>query len=174
MTRHRLWATCFLAAVAALWSLVPQDARADRCGGPAAVNPAVGPVGTEFVFTTNLGAPSTLRLFHDGQPARVVPLDGDGDVRYTFVSEPGDEGSWVATAEVRAATFCRSEAMFKVLPSEVGAVEGPSSSPTSSPTDSDNPSMLPWVVLAATVVVAFVGLAWWAVLLRRRSRRGRL
>lgn len=174
MRGHRLWAINFLVAVAVLWSLAPTPiARADRCGGLAAVDPAVGPVGTEFVFTTNLGAPSTLRLFHDGQPVRTVPLDGDGDVSYTFVSQPGDEGSWVATAEVRAATFCRSEAMFTVLPPDAGSVpSSPSASPSSSGSGSDSVSALSPVTLAAMAVVALVVLTYWAILRRRGSHRG--
>ncbi len=173
MRGPRLWAICFSVAVAALWSLAPtQVARADRCGAPAAVDPAVGPVGTEFVFTTNLGDPSTLRLFHNGQPARAVPLDGDGDVSYTFVSEPGDEGSWAATAEVRSATFCRSEATFTVLPPDAGSVpSSPTASPNSSGRGSNSVSTPPPVALAAMAVVALVVLTYWAILRRRGPHR---
>jgi hypothetical protein len=173
MRGPRLWAIYFLVAVAALWSLAPtQVARADRCGGPAAVDPVVGPVGTEFVFTTNVGAPSTLRLFHDGQPIRVVPLDGVGDVSYTFVSQLGDEGSWAATAEVRSATFCGSEATFTVLPPDAASVpSSPTASPGSSGSGSGSVSTPSSVALAAMAVVALVVLTYWAILRRRGSHR---
>jgi hypothetical protein len=147
-----------LAVLAAILGPASGVARADRCGGPATVDPVAGPVGSEFVFTTDLGAPSTLKLIHDGNLDRTIDLDGDGVVTYKFVSQEGDEGSWVATAEVRTATFCTSEAKFEVL--------RPVSDPSASSTFPVPMPVMPAVAVAVVAVaLALLMARWW----RRRE-----
>ena len=143
------------AAVALMVALVwPVSANADHCGGKATVTPERGPVGTEFVFETNQGAPTNLRFFHRGVQVAVVTLPGDGFVSHTFVAGPGDEGAWRARAEAQGYPDCFGEATFVVDGDAATSLEGP---------------LGVVAVLAAGAVVMLVALAS-AFALRHRSR----
>lgn len=138
-----------------------------------AVDPAVGPVGTKFVFTANLGTPLILRLFHDGMLARQVLLNGNGWVSYTFASQPGDEGSWVATAVAREAPECGGTASFAVLPPHaMSTPSAPNAVPVAPETRGDDRSAsLPLIILAVMVVVVLVGFAYLVLRGGRSTRR---
>jgi hypothetical protein len=73
--------------------LNPASVSADHCGAAATVTPSSGPPGTTFVFRTNLGAPSMLRLYRDGTLVRSAALDGDGPVRFAIRTGAGDSGT---------------------------------------------------------------------------------
>ncbi|MEW6224113.1 MAG: hypothetical protein AB1627_05735 [Chloroflexota bacterium] len=155
--RDRLLKGGLAAAVALMVALVwPASANADHCGGKATVTPERGPVGTEFVFETNQGAPTNLRFFHGGVQVVVVTLPGDGFVSYTFVAAPGDEGEWRARAEVQVQPDCYGEATFVVDGGAATSLEGP---------------LGVVAALAAGAVVMVVALAV-ALAVRRRSRSG--
>jgi hypothetical protein len=94
--------------------LAPASAMADHCGAAATVTPASGPAGTEFVFETNLGAPSDLRLYRNGAEIRSAFLDDADFVTYVIATGPGDLGTWLARAEVRGDEECSAEATFIV------------------------------------------------------------
>jgi hypothetical protein len=104
-----------LPLAALLVLLVAPPVSADHCGAAATVSPASGPAGTTFVFRTNLGAASDLRLYRDDRLVKEVFLEGDGFVRYDIETGPGDAGHWRARAEVRTQTDCSAEASFTVL-----------------------------------------------------------
>ena len=147
------------AAVALMVALVwPLSAAAEHCGGKATVTPEHGPMGMEFVFEINLGAPSTLRLFRNGVQTAVIPLQGEGFVSYKFVIGPGGEGEWIARAEVPTHPECFGETTF--------VVDGDAASPDTGSSVDARP-----LLLAAGVVVTLVALAS-ASALRRRSRSG--
>lgn len=89
-------------------------AYADMCGGSASVAPDHGPPGTTFVFSTNVGAPSDLTLYHDGAWAGSEFLPGSGDVSYSIHSTTADIGHWRARAAVFNHPECFGEAEFDV------------------------------------------------------------
>jgi len=158
-SQDRLLKSGLAAAVALMVALVwPVSANADHCGGKATVTPERGPVGTEFVFDTDQGAPTNLRFFHRGVQVAVVTLPGDGFVSYTFVAGPGDEGEWRARAEVQVQPDCYGEATF--------VVDGNAASPDTGSSVDARP-----LVLAAGAVVMVVALAF-GLAVRRRSRLG--
>ena len=148
-----------LAVVTALLVLaVPAAVQADRCGGRATVDPESGPPGTAFVFRTNVGASSDLTLTKNGEVVGVVPLNGSGDVSFTYTSQPGDEGEWVATALVRSAPDCGAEARFTVTGLASPALGGTAASPilpaAPNPTTAQGPSLGVETVLAALFLLA--------------------
>jgi hypothetical protein len=119
-----------LLAIAALTSIVlltqPAAAAADHCGADATVSPPSGPPGTTFVFRTNLGAPSELRVFRNERLVRIVSLDGHGFVRYRISTGPGDAGAWRAHAAVVGRPDCVAEASFNVVaPPDTATVASP-------------------------------------------------
>lgn len=152
-------------ALVAVPGLGPSVVLADRCGGPARVEPHSGTVGTEFVLTIDLGAGATLRLFHEGTPREIVPLDGEGEVQYRFIPQPGDEGSWTARAEVRAAPACTTDILqFRVQAAEPGtpAPEQAGSGPSGG--WSVDPGALAAAALVGTIslcVTAWIALSRW-------------
>ncbi|HEX5589688.1 MAG TPA: hypothetical protein VFX65_05310 [Candidatus Limnocylindrales bacterium] len=100
-------------ALLVLW--LPGPALADHCGADATISPPTGPPGTTFVFRTNLGAPSDLRVYRNGRLVRDVYLAGDGFVRYRIRTVAGDTGDWRARAEVRGSPECAAEVSFTVI-----------------------------------------------------------
>jgi hypothetical protein len=107
---------CRLLPLAALLAIVTASpVVADHCGAEGTVTPASGPVGTTFVFSTNLGEPSVLQLYRDGHLSRTVSLPGDGFVSYDFKSSSGDAGHWRAYAALVSSPRCSSTAFFTVL-----------------------------------------------------------
>jgi hypothetical protein len=81
----------------------PSVIRADGCYGTASVSPTSGPIGTTFVFASNLGIsgdPSTLRLYHNGALVRTVRFRGGGSHvdRYRIRTAASDVGEWQAVA----------------------------------------------------------------------------
>lgn len=137
--------------------MMPAIALADRCGGPASVTPERGPPGTRFVFETNVGAPSDLRLFRDGTVVASVALEGSGLVRYSFVPTAADIGHWYAQAVVRSNPACFGEAEFDVDPAqpEIGK----------DPRNGASLAYLAFALLVALMVIGLVVLGW------RRVRR---
>lgn len=133
---------------------VPMSVLADHCGGAATITPASGRPGTTFVFRTNLGAASDLRVYRNEDLVREVFLEGDGYVRYDIKTAAGDAGSWRARAEVRGQTECAAEVSFIVS----GTPETSTSDPPISPT-------APAGLVALAAGVAAFGLA-----IRRLSR----
>lgn len=99
----------------ALFFLLPTPVHADHCGADATIEPTSGPPGTVFVFETNLGAPSTLRLFRDGRLVDRVAFDDGGPIEYEIATRSGDAGDWYAIAQVRGNSECDAEASFTVL-----------------------------------------------------------
>lgn len=101
-------------------------------------------MGTTFVFTTNLGAPSDLHLYRDGVLARSVFLDDSDFVTFAIRTGAVDAGAWRARAEVRGQSECAAEAAFVVL----GA-------PDTSTESVAAPAGSPWVppVLAGAVAL---------------------
>src|SRR5512141_2047424 len=97
-------------ALGGLLLIAPSQVLADHCGATATITPTVGPPGTTFVFRTNLGAPSDLRMYRNGSLVDSVPLTGDGFVRYAIRTGPGDAGAWRARAVVRGSPDCAAEA----------------------------------------------------------------
>jgi hypothetical protein len=101
--------------VALSWALAfAPPATADHCGATATVVPPTGPIGTTFVFKTDLGAASVLRLFQNGEPVEEVSFPGNGFIEYQIDTHPGDAGSWRARAEVLGSPQCIAEAHFTV------------------------------------------------------------
>jgi hypothetical protein len=94
---------------------VPAVVSADHCGAVGSITPVSGPPGTTFVFRTNLGAPSDLRIHRNERLVREVYLAGDADVRYRIRTGPGDAGTWRARAEVRGFPDCITELTFVVV-----------------------------------------------------------
>jgi hypothetical protein len=134
---------------------LPAAVSADHCGAAATISPSSGPPGTTFVFRTNLGAPSDLRLYRNDRLVAEQFLDGEAFVQYDITTESGDEGRWRARAEVRGQPECAAEASFVVL----GA---PDTSTASTPSTASS-TVVPAVVLA---LLAGFGLGL------RRSPRG--
>ena len=93
---------------------IPTTVSADHCGAGATISPSWGPPGTTFVFRTNVGAPSDLRLYHDGRLVRTVYLSGTRSVRYAIRTTEADRGRWRARAEVRGSPECAAQASFAV------------------------------------------------------------
>jgi hypothetical protein len=123
----RRWALALAGIVAAL--AIPAPASADMCGGVSSVTPTAGPIGTTFVFRTNLGAPSDLYLYQEGVLRRTASLDGSGYVSYRLRTGPGDGGHWIARAETRGFSECFTESAFTVTDapdtSTIGSVVPP-------------------------------------------------
>lgn len=113
MSRIRVLLVLALLAMVGMAS--PSSVIADHCGADATISPQAGPPGTTFVFTTDLGAPSDLRLFRDERPIKTVFLAGDGFVTFQIVTGRNDSGRWRARAEVRGSPDCVAEAFFVVL-----------------------------------------------------------
>src|SRR5690349_6561367 len=107
----------WLLAVAGLASLAiafPRASLADHCGGSATVEPSTGPVGTTFVFRTNLGGPTTIEVYHDGTLERTDTLHGNGPVTYRIRTDEGDDGRWQVRAVVQGQEECAGHARFRV------------------------------------------------------------
>lgn len=154
----RLWSLVRLVPVIALLAISPTPALADHCGASATVSPSSGPPGTDFVFKTNLGAPSDLHLYRDGTLVRSVFLNDSDFVSYAIETGPGDAGSWRARAEVRGQTECAAEATFMV------------GTPDTSTAPASSPAGPPWLVLALAGGAAFVTALRWPAT-SRTSRR---
>jgi hypothetical protein len=135
---------------------VPSPVTADHCGAAATIAPISGPPGTTFVFRTNLGAPSDLRVYRNGLVKEAF-LEGDGDVRYDIATASRDAGQWRARAEVRGQTDCAAEAAFTVLGT-------PNTSAANAPPSSPGFSLL--ITIAA-------GVAAFGLALRRRAGTAR-
>jgi hypothetical protein len=135
----------------------PSSALADHCGAEATVTPTSGPQGTTFVFQTNLGAPSDLRMYQDESLVIEVPFDGDGPIRYEVTAEAGSVGTWLARAEVRGQTECAAEATFMVT--------GPPD--TSTAIEPARP------FVPATLVAMLAGIAAFGLSVRRFAGSGR-
>lgn len=125
----------------------PAKVSADHCGAVGSITPASGPPGTTFVFRTNLGAPSDLRIYRNERLVREVFLAGDADVRYRIRTGPGDAGTWRARAEVRGFPDCIMELTFVV----VGA---PDTSTRPIPTSSIPGGV--WIAVASLVAFLLV------------------
>lgn len=130
----RLLAATLPVALLVLW--LPTSALADHCGADATISPTAGPPGTTFVFRTNLGAPSDLRVYRNDTLVREVYLAGDGFVRYRIRTTAGDVGAWRARAEVRGFPDCAAEVSFTVIgpPDTSVGTHGPLVPPPSSGT----------------------------------------
>ena len=123
----------------------PPTVLADHCGAGATITPSSGPSGTTFVFETNLGAPSDIHLYRDGELVRSVFLDDDNFATYAIETRPSEAGSWLARAEVRGQTECAAEATFTVI-----------GTPDTSTASDQSPQGLPWVLalLAGAIALA--------------------
>jgi hypothetical protein len=141
-------------ALIAMLMLAPSPVLADHCGAAATVSPRSGPPGTTFIFETNLGAASDLRLYRNGRLVAAVALDGDSFVRYEIRTGPGDVGTWRARAEVRGQSECAAEATFTV---------GGTPDTSLSPELSSEPS-------ASILIVVAIGLVAFATGIRRFGR----
>src|SRR3989304_7413938 len=84
----------WLAAVILLGLSAPTSVIADRCGAGANVTPASGPPGTTFVFSTNLGASSELRIYRNEVQVQQAVSEGTGAITYAIQTAPGDSGQW--------------------------------------------------------------------------------
>jgi len=93
----------------------PAKVSADHCGAVGSITPASGPPGTTFVFRTNLGSPSDLRIYRNERLVREVFLASDADVRYRIRTGAGDAGTWRARAEVRGFPDGITEVSFVVV-----------------------------------------------------------
>lgn len=109
----------------------PASVAADHCGETGSITPASGPPGTTFVFRTNLGSPSILRIYRDERLVREVSLAGDADVRYRIRTGPGDGGMWRARAEVRGRPDCYTELSFVVVDPPETSTSALGAAPTS-------------------------------------------
>lgn len=106
----RLFAVAILLGVSA-----PTSAFADHCGAGANVTPSSGPPGTTFVFSTNLGASSDLRVYRNEVLVRQEVFEGTGAITYAILTSPGDSGQWRVHAEVRGQADCAADASFLVV-----------------------------------------------------------
>ena len=127
---------------------IPSAASADHCGADTTITPSSGPPGATFVFRTNLGAPSDLRVYRNDTLVKQAFLEDDRPVRYDIETAAGDLGNWRARAEVRGRTECAAEGTFTVL--------GTPDTSTASERSSSPGSWL--LIMVASAVVAF-GLA---------------
>ncbi len=152
----RLARLVLLLPLIVLLAIAPTPVLADHCGAAATIMPSSGPPGTDFVFKTNLGAPSDLHLYRDGKLVRSVFLDDSDFVSYAIKTGPGDAGAWRARAEVRGFPDCAAEAAFTIVGTPETSTEPASA--TAGP---------PWLLLALAGGVAFV-----AALRRSATRSG--
>jgi hypothetical protein len=112
--RRRLPTLAALLVLVMLWILLPaQSALADHCGALGTVHPEFGTPGTTYIFRTNLGEPSTVRLFHDGELVRTI-VDADGQIALRIHTGVGDEGAWTVKAAITGDPVCSSTAHFTV------------------------------------------------------------
>jgi len=123
-------------AIAALGSLAvvlalaaPAQVLADHCGADATVTPPSGPVGTTFVFATNLGEPSDLSVYRDGSLVAEASIPDSGSFTYPIPTGPVDAGSWRVHAQLHSSPECAADATFTVL----GSPDTSTASPTPSP-----------------------------------------
>jgi len=105
----------WLAAVILLGLSAPTSVFADHCGAGASVTPSSGPPGTTFVFSTNLGASSDLRIYRNEVQVQQAVSEGTGAITYAIQTAPGDSGQWRVHAEVRGQAACAADASFLVV-----------------------------------------------------------
>ena len=156
----RLRRLALLVPVIALLAIAPTPALADHCGAAATITPSSGPPGTDFVFKTNLGAPSDLHLYRDSTLVRSVFLDDSDFVSFTIETGSGDAGSWRARAELRGQTECAAEATFTVV-----------GTPDTSTEPASSPAGPPWLLLALAGGAAFATALMWSTTRSGTARR---
>ncbi len=139
-TLPRLLALAILLGLAA-----PASTFADHCGAGATITPPSGPPGTTFVFSTNLGASSDLRVYRNEVQVQQAVFEGTGAITYAILTSPGDSGQWRVRAEVRGQADCAADASFLV----VGA---PDTSTEPAGTGWIGPLLVAWIT---TLVLVF-------------------